>query len=85
LAPEYPPAYKGRAVSRYGKGELESAIADASEAIRLNPKLVETWVIRAIVREKSGSRDQAIADYKKALELDPTNALAQQGVRRLGG
>jgi Flp pilus assembly protein TadD len=43
------------------------------------------WVIRAIVREKSGDRDQAIADYRKALELDPANALAQQGVRRLGG
>ena len=28
---------------------------------------------------------KAIADYRKALELDPANALAQQGVRRLGG
>jgi Flp pilus assembly protein TadD len=38
-----------------------------------------------VVLEKSGQRDKAVIDYRKALELDPTNALAQQGLRRLGG
>ena len=64
--------------------KFDKPIVDAGEA-RLNPKLAGSWLIRALALEKAGRRDQALEDYRKALELDPTNAMAHQGLERLGG
>jgi tetratricopeptide (TPR) repeat protein len=46
---------------------------DFSEAIRINPKNVEAYVLSARIRIKQGRFEEAIRDYRKALELDPAN------------
>ena len=57
-------------------GELELAIADFSEAIRLDPECVEAYVERG--RAYAGTElqeyDRAIADFTEAIRLDPTRA-----------
>jgi tetratricopeptide (TPR) repeat protein len=72
-----------RAVAYYQKGELDRVIADSSEAIQLDAKLVKAFIIRAFALEKSGSPGKALADYKKVLELEPSNGIAAQALKRL--
>ena len=53
------------------KGDLDKAIADCAEAIRLNPRMAEAYNRRGSVYEKKGDLDKAIADYTEAIRLDP--------------
>jgi tetratricopeptide (TPR) repeat protein len=68
-------AYTNRGVEYRTKGDLDRAIADHSEAIRLNPKLSNAYYNRGNAYRnkgefrKPGDRARAIADYRKALEL----------------
>src|SRR5262249_13848996 len=58
------------------KGERDRAIADFSEAIRLDPKYANAFVNRGIAYAKKSEYDRAIADYSEAIRLDPQNASA---------
>ena len=60
-------------------GELDEAIAECSEAIRLNPKDATAYWTRGDAYTKKGDYDTAIADYTEAIRLDPQNALAYGG------
>jgi Tfp pilus assembly protein PilF len=50
---------------------LEEAVADLTEAIRINPDFAEAYHARSLVYEEQGHPDLAAADKKKANELDP--------------
>jgi tetratricopeptide (TPR) repeat protein len=54
----------------------DRAIADYSEAIRLDPKYVNAYYARAFVYHAKGDYDRAITDFNEALRLDPKYALA---------
>lgn len=54
------------------KGEREKAIADFTEAIRLDPDNADAYACRA--QWGQGGRDQTIADYTEIIRLDPTRA-----------
>ena len=58
------------------KGDYDKAIADYTEAIRLNPKLAEAYYSRGFAYGKKGDYDKAIADYTEAIRLDPKYAEA---------
>ena len=49
------------------KGELDMAIADYTEAIRLNPNNAWTYSSRARIYREKGDLDKSIADYSKAI------------------
>ena len=53
------------------KGDLSRAIADFSEAIRLNPMVIAAYVNRAAAYTRKGDLDKAIADYNEIIRLDP--------------
>lgn len=57
------------------KGELDAALRDASEAIRLNPHPA-LFNNRALIWSAKKNFDQAIADYSQAISLNPNYALA---------
>jgi tetratricopeptide (TPR) repeat protein len=67
-------AYRKRAVAWKLRGELDIAIADFNEAIRLNPKSAMAFNGRAIVWDAKRDYDKTIADYTEALRIDPKNA-----------
>ena len=52
-------------------GEHDKAIADYSEAIRVDPKEADAYINRGSVFESKGELDRAIADFSQAIRLDP--------------
>ena len=71
------------AVERYNagvgfqeQGQLDEAIAEYSEAIRLNPQLVQAYFNRAISYAELRQYRLAIDDYDQAISIDPDLALA---------
>ena len=68
----YATAYLDRGKAYRNKGDLDKAIADYTEAIRLNPKLTGAFGCRGLAFEKRGDFNQAIADFTEAIRLGPT-------------
>jgi hypothetical protein len=70
VAPTSAAGWSGRCWSRAIIGQLEQALADCNEALRLesSPNTLEG---RALVYLKSGQIDKAIADYDAALKTNP--------------
>lgn len=71
------------------QGQLDKAIAEFEEAIRLDPNYVKAHVNLGIAYAKQGMFDKAIAAYEEAIRLDPNiveahynlgNAYAEQGM-----
>jgi tetratricopeptide (TPR) repeat protein len=59
------------------EGDLDSAIADYDEALRLEPKegdAFETYMNRGLAWRAKGESDRAVADFSVAIKLDPKHA-----------
>jgi lipoprotein NlpI len=54
------------------KGDNDRAIADFSEAIRVDPKYALAYRNRSNVYRAKGDIDRALADYGKVVDLNPT-------------
>src|SRR3989338_687728 len=68
--------YNNRGIAWRRKGNLDNAIADFNNSIRLNPNFAEAYNNRGAAWAIKGNLDNAIADYNKAIRLDPNNVLA---------
>lgn len=63
--------HHARAMGYYGKGEYAMAIADLSNAIRMDEHSAALLEARAEAWLKSGNATAAISDYSSALRLQP--------------
>jgi tetratricopeptide (TPR) repeat protein/uncharacterized RDD family membrane protein YckC len=68
--------YNNRGVAYYHAGELDRAVADLDEAIRLNPRLARAYSNRGLAYDDKGDPERAITDYNEAIRLDPKLAIA---------
>jgi TonB family protein len=68
--------YQNRANANFVLGEYETAIADYTKAIELNPKESATYFSRGIAYFNNKNYTPAIADFDKVIELDPKEAMA---------
>lgn len=65
-----------RALAHDEKGDLERAIEDFTQAIRLNPQDARTIGDRANAYRVKGDLDRAIQDYDEAIRLNPRDGTA---------
>jgi tetratricopeptide (TPR) repeat protein len=63
--------YNTRGMIRLGKGDLDLAVADFTEAIRLNPKFAVAYDNRGVAWGREKEYAKSIADYSAAIRIDP--------------
>jgi Tfp pilus assembly protein PilF len=63
--------YHMRAFLRRENGELDMALEDSNESIRLDPLNALLYVERGLIRDARKEYDKAIDDYSEAIGLDP--------------
>jgi tetratricopeptide (TPR) repeat protein len=73
LPPTTAAGFVRRALERSHQGDLDGAIADFDEAIRLAPRNADLYRYRARDLGRRGRWDRAVADYERAIRLDPNN------------
>ena len=66
-------AFNNRGIAYRLKGDHERAIADYSQAIKLNAKFAAAHNNRGVAYDHRGEYDRAIADYDQALKLAPSH------------
>jgi len=64
-------AHHERGLAYRSKGDFDRAIADLSEAVRLDPKYAEAYYGRGLAYGNKDDLDRAIADYSEAIRLKP--------------
>ena len=68
--------YNNRGITWYRRGDLDRAIADYDQAIRLDPKYEYAYANRGAAWATKGGLDRAMADFDPAVRLDPKDAEA---------
>jgi tetratricopeptide (TPR) repeat protein len=63
-------AFVFRAGAYLAQGDLDHAIADYGDALKLTPRNIVAYVSRALAEFKKGDKDKAILDYSIANRLD---------------
>ena len=77
LKPDSFAAFESRCAARMALKQLEAALADCNEALRLQPG--SALQSRGLVNLKFERFDVAIGDFNEALKLEPKNAVALFG------
>jgi tetratricopeptide (TPR) repeat protein len=65
-------SYTGRGLAYSANNELDKALADFDEAIRLDPNAILAHYHRANLAYGKGQYDRALADYNVVIDSDPT-------------
>jgi tetratricopeptide (TPR) repeat protein len=71
-----PATYIEKAYTSWRQGDVQRAVAELNNAIRLHPNNAELYTERAKFRRKNlGDKEGALEDYTQAIHLRPDNAL----------
>jgi len=76
--------YFNRGIAHGQLGAWEHAVADYTEAIRIQPDFAFAYHNRGIEHEQRGSHAEAKADFERALEIDPNLTSSRQALERIG-
>lgn len=61
---------------RRAKGDLQGAVTDYDQAIKISPRLAEAYSNRGNALQDKGDLCGSIADYESAIKIDPSFAKA---------
>jgi tetratricopeptide (TPR) repeat protein len=76
-------SFGNRGSIRGSMSDFEGAIADSSEAIRLNPNYAMAFFNRAIARAQIGDVPGAISDVERAAILSPGDPAISKFLQQL--
>ena len=76
-------AYNFRATAWHDKYELDRAMADYDQAVRLDPSSANAVNNRGIAWQAKGNLDRAIVDHTRAIALDPKDAVGAYRFRSI--
>jgi tetratricopeptide (TPR) repeat protein len=63
--------HASRGVAYLAQGDLDHAMADYNESVRLDPTYARAYYDRGITWYRTGELDRAIAAYSEVIRLDP--------------
>jgi len=69
-------AYNNRGIAYFSKGEIDRAIKDFDEAIRIKPNNVVLYHNRGLAWYGKGDNEQAIRSYDEAIAINPKYPMA---------
>ena len=69
-------AYLHRATAWSAQGDIENALADCNQAIRLEPKNATAYEIRGTIWQQWDNEEKALTDWTTAIRLDPKQLMA---------
>jgi tetratricopeptide (TPR) repeat protein len=64
-------AHSKQGIALHKKNELEQAIAEYDQAVKLYPRSAEVYYNRGLAYRQKDNMDQALLDYTQAILLDP--------------
>ncbi len=65
-----------RGLGHHRKGDLDRALVEYGEAIKLDPEYATAYLNRGISHSKKREFDKAIVDYDQAIKLNPNDTMA---------
>jgi tetratricopeptide (TPR) repeat protein len=68
-----PTLYIERGIVCTWNGDFAGAIVDFDKAIRIDPTVIDPYLLRGVARNAIGELEQAIVDYRRSLTIDPRN------------
>jgi tetratricopeptide (TPR) repeat protein len=74
IQPQTADVFLDRGITYYNEEDYGQAIADFTQAIRLDPNYTSAYSRRGLAYYKNGNYDNAIASFTQAIKLDPNNA-----------
>jgi tetratricopeptide (TPR) repeat protein len=69
-------AFNNRGIAYYDDNQYEKAIADFTEAIKLDRGYADAYQSRASAYSDNGDHDKAVADYNQAIRLNAKDPIA---------
>jgi spermidine synthase len=78
VVPETADVHNDLGIALASKGQMDAAIAEFREALRLGPDSARThWHLGAALAER-GAIDEAVEHLRRSVQLDPSNSAAQR-------
>src|ERR1700752_3210640 len=78
IAPTFADGFRYRAEAYRNSGEIDKALAERAQAIKLNPKNPVYYGARALIHQSRGEFDLAVADYDRMIAINPKDTQALQ-------
>ena len=82
-APKTASEFNERGLAYYNSGEYDKAIADASQALKINPNYTFCYVVRGMAYNAKKDYKNAIPDLEAALKLGTLDSSTDASVRNL--